>query len=209
MVRWRACNLINVFERLESPIYTRAMALVDPRPLTGEPVSLELLNTRWRSGDSIRDLLAEPDGLALWLAVTGLDERCRADEATLAALLEAREALAAATSGEAGPSAEARAALNSVLAHGRLRRELTELGPVETVEMDDPSWLAAWSAADDYLSLVRRAPDRIRRCAGERCVLHFFDTSQNGRRRWCSMATCGNRDKASRHYARTRANVEG
>jgi predicted RNA-binding Zn ribbon-like protein len=33
-------------------------------------------------------------------------------------------------------------------------------------------------------------------------VLFFYDTSKNGTRRWHSMATCGNRTKAARHYAR-------
>jgi predicted RNA-binding Zn ribbon-like protein len=52
--------------------------------------------------------------------------------------------------------------------------------------------------------LLGTAPDRIRSCAHDSCVLHFFDTSRNGTRRWCSMATCGNRAKASRHYARSK-----
>ena len=181
------------------------MATLDPRPLTGEPLSLELVNTRWRSGASIRDLLAEEGGTALWLDAVGLADRCPATGAARAALLQAREALAAALADPAAPTRGTCAALNAVLDHGRLRRELTPSGPASTVEPDDPAWLAAWLAVDDYLTLLGDAPDRIRRCAGEQCVLHFFDTSQNGRRRWCSMATCGNRNKASRHYARTRA----
>ncbi|MBK3630046.1 CGNR zinc finger domain-containing protein [Streptomyces sp. MBT49] len=52
--------------------------------------------------------------------------------------------------------------------------------------------------------VLSAAPDRIRGCAQETCVLHFFDTSRNGTRRWCSMAVCGNRAKASRHYARAK-----
>lgn len=181
------------------------MASIDPRPLTGEPLSLELLNTRWHSGDSIRDLLAEEDGQALWLEASGLAERCPATDASLAALLQARDALASAVSSPARPSRDAHTALNEVLAHGHLRRELTAAGPASRVEVEDASWLAAWLAVDDFLALLDQAPDRIRRCAGNECVLHFFDASQNGRRRWCSMATCGNRNKASRHYARTRA----
>ncbi|WP_232524336.1 CGNR zinc finger domain-containing protein [Nocardiopsis gilva] len=47
---------------------------------------------------------------------------------------------------------------------------------------------------------MERAADRIRRCEGDHCVLYFFDTSRNGTRRWCSMAVCGNRAKAQRHY---------
>lgn len=43
--------------------------------------------------------------------------------------------------------------------------------------------------------------DRLRQC--ERCSFLFLDKSRGRGRRWCSMATCGNRTKARRHYART------
>jgi predicted RNA-binding Zn ribbon-like protein len=33
----------------------------------------------------------------------------------------------------------------------------------------------------------------------------FLDVSKSGRRRWCDMATCGNRAKASAHHARVKA----
>jgi predicted RNA-binding Zn ribbon-like protein len=45
-------------------------------------------------------------------------------------------------------------------------------------------------------------PDRIRQGDDETCVLWFLDTSKNGRRRWCSMARCGNRAKVAAHYYR-------
>jgi len=37
----------------------------------------------------------------------------------------------------------------------------------------------------------------IRECPGEDCGYLFRDTSR-GRRRWCSMKTCGNRAKVQR-----------
>lgn len=40
---------------------------------------------------------------------------------------------------------------------------------------------------------------RVRRCADSRCGRVFQDETKNGRRRWCDMATCGNRAKAARH----------
>ena len=40
---------------------------------------------------------------------------------------------------------------------------------------------------------------RVRRCADHRCGRVFQDQTKNGRRRWCDMATCGNRAKAARH----------
>jgi predicted RNA-binding Zn ribbon-like protein len=52
-------------------------------------------------------------------------------------------------------------------------------------------------------------PERIRICADDTCRFVFFDTSRTGRRRWCDMATCGNRAKAARHRARSKAATAG
>ncbi|MFE9632917.1 CGNR zinc finger domain-containing protein [Streptomyces sp. NPDC006463] len=180
----------------------------DPRPLTGEPVALDLLNTRWVADGELQDLFAgatgltRVEGLAVWLESTGLADRFRADAATLVHLLTARAALARAVADPA--DAGARALVDAVLEHGRIRATLTAEGPGERTEFDDPTWGPAWTAARNYLELLGHAPDRIHKCASESCVLHFHDTSRNGTRRWCSMAACGNRAKASRHYARTR-----
>ncbi|MCU7823624.1 CGNR zinc finger domain-containing protein [Kitasatospora sp. DSM 101779] len=171
----------------------------DPRPLIGEPLALDLLNTRWRNGQ--QDLLADLDGYRIWLSSAGLADRCPADEASLTAVKAARGALDLLVADPG--STEGAAALNAVLAHGRVRHSLGPDGPAETAEADPPQQLAAWLAADDYLSLLRRGAHRIKQCAHPACILHFFDTSQNGRRRWCSMALCGNRSKAARHYERT------
>ena len=56
-----------------------------------------------------------------------------------------------------------------------------------------------WSGTE--LLLGSRLP-RVRHCANERCLWLFLDDSKSGTRRWCSMASCGNRAKAHRHYAR-------
>ncbi|MFE5211689.1 CGNR zinc finger domain-containing protein [Streptomyces sp. NPDC056600] len=45
---------------------------------------------------------------------------------------------------------------------------------------------------------------RVRRCEGPGCGWFFLDRSRGGTRRWCSSGDCGNRDRARRHYARTR-----
>ena len=52
------------------------------------------------------------------------------------------------------------------------------------------------SAAD---ALILGELTRVRRCADQRCGRVFQDETKNGRRRWCDMATCGNRAKAARH----------
>ena len=55
------------------------------------------------------------------------------------------------------------------------------------------------------LVMAEADPRRLRRCAAPDCGAWFLDTSKGGRRKWCSMATCGNRAKASRHRRRERA----
>lgn len=57
------------------------------------------------------------------------------------------------------------------------------------------------SAAD---ALIAGELARVRRCGDPRCSRVFFDATRNGRRRWCDMATCGNRAKAARFRERER-----
>ena len=54
--------------------------------------------------------------------------------------------------------------------------------------------LAALAEAAAEL-LVSGDFELIRRCESETCVLWFYDRTKSHGRRWCSMATCGNRHK--------------
>ena len=77
-----------------------------------------------------------------------------------------------------------------------------------------PPWSDRLEAATDPLALLSPfaagllqvvatvAPTRIRRCAATDCPRWFADSSKSGRRRWCSMSTCGNRAKAARYRDR-------
>ncbi|WP_344021310.1 CGNR zinc finger domain-containing protein [Pseudonocardia kongjuensis] len=171
----------------------------DVRPLTGEPLPLDLLNTRWSEGGTEQDLLSTPDGVAAWLAGHGFAGP--AGEPVAAALREARAVM---TELLDAPAAGTAAAFDRILDRGRLRRGYGPAGAVTRPETGDPAWLPAWTAAEALLRLLETRPERVRRCAHDTCVLHFLDTTRNGTRRWCSMASCGNRSKSNRHYARTR-----
>jgi predicted RNA-binding Zn ribbon-like protein len=107
------------------------------------------------------------------------------------------------------PAAEADlAALNAALAAAPPRVRLARLGAAYIWQADAtptaPALLAPvlWSAADLLVEAPRR---RIRICANPECGWLFIDASKNGTRRWCDMSACGNRAKAQRHYAKTRA----
>ncbi|MCG5215916.1 CGNR zinc finger domain-containing protein [Streptosporangium sp. KLBMP 9127] len=167
------------------------------RPLVGEPLALDLVNTQWVDRGRSFDLFDEPGGVHAWLAEHQLPGTVELTETPLrhvrAALRSVLERLGQRSEEE----------LNAVLARGAVHQTLRHGVPREEVHVDD-GWLPAWRAANDYLELLRRQPSRIRRCANPACVLYFYDTSRNGTRRWCSMNGCGSRTKAARHYQRNR-----
>lgn len=53
-----------------------------------------------------------------------------------------------------------------------------------------------------WSTLERTKPGRLRPCANDACRLFLLDRSKTNKARWCSMAVCGNRMKARRHYRR-------
>jgi predicted RNA-binding Zn ribbon-like protein len=91
-------------------------------------------------------------------------------------------------------------------------RQVIELVPapdgvsVDHRHVGDPIDDALARLADPLVrELTGGHPERIHICADDTCKFVFYDTSRTGRRRWCDMATCGNRAKAARHRARARA----
>ena len=53
--------------------------------------------------------------------------------------------------------------------------------------------------------LIQGDTSRLRICENPQCRWVFKDTSRTGRRKWCSMRSCGNRAKVARHRARLKA----
>jgi predicted RNA-binding Zn ribbon-like protein len=72
--------------------------------------------------------------------------------------------------------------------------------------LDAPLWPITRAAADLLTSDHKRA--LVRQCGADDCQWLFLDTTRNRSRQWCSMASCGNREKARRHYQRQRSRVQ-
>jgi predicted RNA-binding Zn ribbon-like protein len=96
--------------------------------------------------------------------------------------------------------------LNRLLAEHPMRTRLKGIGSALSTQLwFEPRWpedlLAplAHGAAALFANVDR---DRVRNCG--HCVLHFYDTSKKGTRRWCSMQLCGNRLKVAAYAARQR-----
>lgn len=155
---------------------------------------LDLLNSRPRVNGEEQDALGDPAAGRRWAREHGGDGSL----AELALLREARQALQCVVSGESAP-----AALSPLLEGVRQIPEFTSDGLAWTVVTPPHARLAvevvlAWAAIEKQL------PGRLRPCANDECQLFLLDRSRANRARWCSMAVCGNREKARRHYERTR-----
>lgn len=53
--------------------------------------------------------------------------------------------------------------------------------------------------------LIQGDTPRLRVCENPQCRWVFKDTSRTGKRKWCSMRSCGNRAKVARHRAKRKA----
>ncbi|MGI8446633.1 MAG: CGNR zinc finger domain-containing protein [Streptosporangiaceae bacterium] len=120
-------------------------------------------------------------------------------EAELQHMLEVRRLLQAVVRGEQPPDVLAPAlqgvSRTPALADGRITWTLTVPAERELAVRA----VLAWDA------LARNSPGRLRPCANDECRLFLIDRSKAGAARWCSMAICGNRMKARRHYRRAQA----
>ncbi|MBN9109602.1 MAG: ABATE domain-containing protein [Pseudonocardia sp.] len=175
-------------------------------PLLGEPLSIELANTTYAVRGHPREGLETPQHLGTWLqdvrlAITDVDA---VELAAAVALRDAIRRLATATV-DAEPLP--RDAVDLVNRHAATPARWRELrahpqpGTVARSAGGDVATALSEIAADavDLFGGPRRHD--LRACQGPGCVLYFI---RSGRREWCSHG-CGNRARAARHYARTRA----
>lgn len=197
--------------------------------VTSDGPAIDFANSvEWHAADVPVEHLTSYERLVAWAEAAGLLDPStatpflafaathpqRAAEA-LTRAIELREALyriyAAISRADHAP-ADALATLNAFLPEVLTRLQITN-----TTSPGRFDW--CWTPSDDPLAflapVVRDAvellasPDvtRIRECAGHPCGWIFLDHSRNHSRRWCSMAGCGNRAKARRHYQRARGRV--
>jgi len=68
-----------------------------------------------------------------------------------------------------------------------------------------PGWFL-WPIAQSAAELLTSGElSRLRECGAETCGWLFMDRSKSHNRRWCEMKSCGNRNKARRHYQRMKS----
>lgn len=160
-----------------------------------EEFLLDLLNTTPVMDGEPRDDLAQPKAASAWMRAHGVAPT----DAELAALVDARSVLQDVVRGEHSPTV--------------LQRFLETVALRPTASRDGVDWrlsrnggpAGAVRAVLAWDALRVSSPGRLRPCANTECRLFLIDRSKPNTARWCSMAICGNRMKARRHYRRARA----
>ncbi|MEI8333026.1 MAG: ABATE domain-containing protein [Chloroflexota bacterium] len=187
---------------------------------------LEFINTgRLVRGRRVEELV-DPDAMIAWLTAHNLlhdDARARlraryatvpsSGEAAVALMRHVRDALRGLL--EANVAGRSPAAADLRVVNGALRaRSVYVLIPApDGVSFDhehvgDPIAGALERLAECVArELSQGRPDLMRFCESPDCGEAFIDRSRTGRRRWCDMATCGNRAKAARLRERRRASA--
>jgi predicted RNA-binding Zn ribbon-like protein len=174
--------------------------------MVGDHPALDILNTVARLGKELVDSLESDRDVLRWLSRVGwrtendlahlrpssLLETARALRETIRTLMEKRKAGKRADPG----------ALNAFLEEARSHLELVSnrdgsLRLERKWERRTPQQVLA-PLAESAADLLATGDFRlIRRCEDEECVLWFYDRTRSHHRRWCSMATCGNRHKVA------------
>lgn len=165
-------------------------------------LSLDLVNTiSWRGTDREKDHLATAVDILAWAKDAGLitddtevvasDDQALVDRvlALRAAINEAGSAIAR---GE-DPPISALTVIRDFAADALRTADLTG-SPISLAFQgaDKIIGAIAWSALD--LLRGEELP-RLKQCPPDDCRWLFIDRTKNGSRRWCEMATCGNRAK--------------
>lgn len=191
--------------------------MVTPTPetikLLGGTLCLDFANTvDWTAGGEqlpATDALVAPDALERWGRRLDVGAEPSGERELLLArdLRDALHQIFSALALEQPPSPFAmsrlRFAYAQAVAAGRL--EVREDGGWGLDWPADEHRRVRFAVAADAVALLADPARlaRLSRCPGRDCGWLFLDTS--GRRRWCSMATCGSREKMRRMYARKRA----
>jgi predicted RNA-binding Zn ribbon-like protein len=159
-----------------------------------EGLLLDLLNSTPVIDGVPADNLADPVRAREWLAsVGGLGT-----EAELQQVLKVRQVLQAVVRGEEPPDVLSSALRDVVSVPGVTGGQVTWTLRVPPERQLAVRAVLAWDA------LTKHSPGRLRPCANDECRLFLIDRSKANTARWCSMAMCGNRMKARRHYQRSR-----
>ncbi|MEX3776558.1 ABATE domain-containing protein [Pseudomonas sp. MYb118] len=175
-----------------------------PKPLIlADHPALDLLNTQMMVDGQRRDLLDSDADAATWLEQIGFgpaNEMALSDGQLLVRLRMLRDCIEDLLAARQANRVADPAALNGFLLHavpqlvwdeaGTPQLDRFRQGDTASQRLGRLAYTAAELLAEGDFTLVRK-------CESADCSLMFYDRTKSHKRRWCSMALCGNRHKVA------------
>lgn len=157
--------------------------------------------------------LRDTNTLREWLVAKRLlDPGQPVEESDLRHAIAVREAMRAVIGGNTGHRVYPVdvATLNEAAAQSRLRMRFGPDGKPR-LEPEAPGAVGALGrlVATLYSAMRDEGWERLKLCGADDCRWAFFDRSKNHSSRWCTMASCGNREKARRFRAQRKLGSSG
>jgi predicted RNA-binding Zn ribbon-like protein len=174
-------------------------------PMHGDHPAMDFLNTVSRVDGQLVDSLQNDADVLRWLARAGWPMKEDAARLQPSSLIDTarvlrdtiRLAVERRKSGERNV-----AVLNTFLAEGQSHMNLVPdkdggLRLERRWNQDTSEQMLAPVTESAAELLAMGDFDLVKRCENSECVLWFYDRTKSHRRRWCSMAACGNRNKVA------------
>ena len=185
-------------------------AVAGPEPLfIANHAALDFINTAFGTGAESREVLLDDRRVVEWLHAAGLLADPVAPPEGLAALArELRDAAGRLVRAPGTQSPADMALINRIREQGRplsvLEWNASERRPVLVERRRDDGISSLLEPVATVVARLVSEGDlrRVRKCEAHDCTLLFEDATKSGRRRWCSMALCGNRMKVAAFRAR-------
>lgn len=185
------------------------MTMAEPLFIADHP-ALDFLNTVLKVEGELEEVLQSDADVARWLVLAGVRPSVAGEppRKLLATARELRELVRALVEKRRAGQRLDVGPLNAFLSRGRQESVLVQERGALRLEhrfaTDTAEQLLMPLALSAAELLANGEFDLVRACESDDCVLHFYDRTKSHRRRWCSMATCGNRHKVQSFRDRQR-----
>lgn len=175
-------------------------------PMVGDHLALDLLNTEMRVGNDAVDLWRSGKDVYEWLdrhnlvagaSIAAVEEKILLGQARELRAL-ARHLIEQWKDGQVGDVQPLNKFLDLYTSAPQVMTNENGRLVMTRVAKADPVAKLLGPVAEAIAQLLTEGDiDLVRKCAHPECILWFYDRTKSHKRRWCSMASCGNRYKAA------------
>lgn len=182
-------------------------------PQLGDHLALDLLNTEARSQGHVVDHWATAEDVHRWLVRQGVAPANATGHVSPDLLMHGRtlraavrEAVVARKEGGTVGIDDLNAYLQAYVTSPLLQRDEAGEMTLRRVARGDGAASLLGPVAEAAAQLLAEGDFAlVRQCEHPDCILWFYDRTKSHKRRWCSMAQCGNRHKAAQFRKRGQA----